>query len=126
MKRRDFLRQMAVGSIATIAGLAAGGFRQPAEACSLGKHGHDHQHDGHDAVVEQEFKCRGRQVQILRYGTGADVEKVLVMDGQEYCEHVFSAVGDRYSSHLLCSRETRTARALVRRLVDNDGVLFKL
>jgi len=124
MRRRDFLRRLAVGSIATLTGLAASGFRQPAEAC--GEDEHDHEHEGHEAVVEQEFKCRGRQIQILRYGVGADVEKTLVMDGKEYCEHVFSNAGDRYVSHLLCFKEARRARTLVRLLIDNDGVLFKL
>jgi hypothetical protein len=122
MRRRDFLRRLAVGSIATLTGLATSGFRQPAEACGED----EHDHEGHEAVVEQEFKCRGRQIQILRYGMGADVEKTLVMDGKEYCEHVFSNAGDRYVSHLLCFKEARRARTLVRLLIDNDGVLFKL
>jgi hypothetical protein len=124
MRRRDFLKRLAVGSIAALTGLAASGSRQRAEACGLGDH--DHDHEGHEAVIEHEFRCRGRQVQILRYGEGADVTKTLVMDGREYCEHVFSNAGDRYVSHLLCFREARTARRLVRLLIDNDGILFKL
>lgn len=124
MRRRDFLRRLAVGSIAALAGLATSGFRQRAEAC--GEDEHDHEHEHHEPVVEQEFKCRGRQVQILRYGEGSDVTKTLVMDGKEYCEHVFSNAEDRYVSHLLCFKEARRARTLVRLLIDNDGVLFKL
>lgn len=124
MRRRDFLKQLAVGSIVTFAGVAASGFRQRADACGIDEH--DHEHEGHQPVVEQEFKCRGRHVQILCYGEGDDVTKTLVMDGKEYCEHVFTNSGDRYASHLLCFKETRRARTLVRLLIDNDGILFKI
>jgi hypothetical protein len=124
MRRRDFLKRLAVGSIVAATGIAATGFRQRAEACPDDEHEHDH--DGHEPVVEQEFKCLGRHVQILRYGEGDDMTKTLVMDGTEYCEHVFSSAGDRYVSHLLCFKETRKARTLVRLLIANDGVLFKL
>lgn len=126
MRRRDFLRRLAVGSIATVAGLGASGFRQPAEACLAGEDDHDHEHEGHVPVVEQQFSCKGRQVQILRYGDGDDVTKTLVIDGEEYCEHIFSNAGDRYVSHLLCFKEARRARTLVRLLLTYDGVLFKL
>lgn len=122
MKRRDFLIYGVLSTGAVLGthwhAISRGGTATASAAGHLGQHGVS----GAPWQKTEDFRYRGRRIQIFERGP----EVRMRMNGRLLNHHTIFRSGKRYASHLLPFENFGDSTVLARRLVDGDGVLFRL
>ena len=113
MSRRRFLQVFGGTAVAT-AGLAAFGSAAASALSTSPKS---------KVRVMRNFRYKGKGVEVVDIGTG---ETMLHVDGRQIPHHTFAKTDHGYASHLLPFQDFKNPDDLAKKLIDNDGTLFKI
>lgn len=122
VRRREFVRYAAVGTVGALAALGAR-FGPSTHAHASGDGAHDHGPGDPEETVA-EFEHKGRKVKIRKGGHHHGV--VMEVDGRELSHHALMKVKGGYASHLLPFGDTKDPVVLATALLDADEQLFVL
>ncbi|MGY6216342.1 hypothetical protein ACW73L_14380 [Methylolobus aquaticus] len=78
------------------------------------------------SVVIERFVYRGKSIAVSRTGSGADDAVRVCVDGRQWPADLIVRVGDGFTSKLLPYQQFPKLPDLIKTLIDNDGVLFRI
>lgn len=78
------------------------------------------------SVAIEHFVYRDKNIAVLRSGHGADETVRVCVDGQTWPSDLIARVGDGFTSRLLPFQPFLDVTDLIKALIDNDGVLFRI
>ncbi|RYU59055.1 hypothetical protein EWI61_10135 [Methylolobus aquaticus] len=77
-------------------------------------------------VVIERFVYRDKSIAVSRTGNRADDAVRVCVDGRQWPADLIVRVGDEFTSRLLPYQQFPKLPDLIKTLIDNDGVLFRI